>query len=95
MTVETATHEDPVRERALKRLKKRRDFYGHLLFYMLVNAFLVAIWALTDRGGFFWPVFPMVGWGIVVVMNGWDALRSDQFGEGAIGREIGRIEREA
>ena len=93
MTVE-ATQDDPVRDRALKRLKKRRDFYGHLLFYMLVNAFLVAIWALTGRDGFFWPVFPIVGWGIVLVMNGWDALRSDQFGEGAIRREINRIQHE-
>src|SRR5664279_6419847 len=32
---------------------------------MLVNGFLVVIWAMTGAG-FFWPVFPIVGWGIGV-----------------------------
>src|SRR5438552_3785580 len=27
----------------------------------MVNTFIVAIWAVTGAG-FFWPVFPMVGW---------------------------------
>ena len=29
------------------------------------------IWAITDAG-VFWPVFPMVGWGIGLAMNAWD-----------------------
>ena len=58
----------------MQQLKKRRDFYGHLLIYTLVNAFLVVIWAITDSHGFFWPVFPIVGWGIGVVMNAWDVF---------------------
>jgi len=36
----------------------RRDFYGHLLVYTLVNGFLVVIWAITNSGGFLWPIFP-------------------------------------
>jgi len=42
----------------VQQLKKRRDFYGHLLVYVLVNTFLVVIWAVVDSHGFFWPVFP-------------------------------------
>ena len=68
----TDTHEQTPHDKAVQRLKKRRDFHGHLLVYLLVNAFLVAIWAVTDSHGFFWPVFPIVGWGIGVVMNAWD-----------------------
>ena len=48
--METAT--DPgsdLRERALARLKKKRDFRGHLIVYALVNAFLIVIWAVTGR----------------------------------------------
>ncbi|HEU4421361.1 MAG TPA: 2TM domain-containing protein [Pilimelia sp.] len=81
------------RERAIKRLKKRRDFYGHLLVYALVNGFLVAIWAVTNAGGFFWPIFPMLGWGIAVVLNAWDVYRIDTFSEAQIQREIEHLQR--
>jgi hypothetical protein len=36
--------DEVLRERAVKHLKKRRDFYGHVMVYVLVNAFLVVIW---------------------------------------------------
>ena len=94
MAIEEATRDEILRERAIKRLKKRRDFAGHLLVYVLVNSFLVVIWALTDVNGFFWPVFPIVGWGIGVVMNAWDAFRNEDFGEKRILREVERLERQ-
>jgi hypothetical protein len=86
-----STHEDPLRERAIKRLKKRRDFFGHLLVYTLVTSFLVVIWAVTNHHTFFWPIFPMVGWGIGVVMNAWDVYRSEDFDEENIRREMDRL----
>jgi hypothetical protein len=92
-TLETS-HETELRERAIKRLKKRRDFRGHLLVYVLVNAFLVVIWALTTPGGFFWPIFPLVGWGIGVAMNAWDVYVASDFGEEDITREIERMRHE-
>jgi hypothetical protein len=79
------------RERALQRLRKRRDFRAHLLVYALVNSFFVVIWAMTTPNGFFWPVFPLVGWGIGVVMNAWDVYLADDFREDAINREIERM----
>ena len=39
---------------------------------MLINSFLVMIWAITNAHGFFWPISPIAGWGIGVVMNAWD-----------------------
>jgi hypothetical protein len=89
--METAT--DPrsdLRERALARLKKKRDFRGHLIVYTLVNAFLIVIWAVTGRH-FFWPVFPMVGWGIGVVMNAWDVYRGEDFTEDEVRREMEKL----
>lgn len=83
--------EDSLRERAVRRLKKRRDFFTHLLVYVLVNVFLVAIWAATSSGGFFWPIFPIVGWGIGVVMNAWDVWRPEEFSDEQIAREIQRM----
>ena len=82
------TRDVALRERAVKRLKKRRDFYGHILVYLLVNSFLIVIWAVTSPGGFFWPVFPLVGWGIGVVMNAWDVYVADEVDEDKIQREM-------
>jgi hypothetical protein len=96
MAIDEGSRQDVLRERAIKRLKKRRDFFGHLLIYALVNAFLVVIWAVTtDAHGFFWPVFFIVGWGIGVVMNAWDVYRNDEFDEEQIRREIERLQAHA
>jgi hypothetical protein len=82
--------DNTLRDRAVRRLKKRRDFFAHLLIYVLVNTFVVVIWAVTSSG-FFWPIFPIVGWGIGVVMNAWDVWRGDEFSEEEIAREIQRM----
>ena len=55
MAINESTRDDVVRDRAIKRLKKRRDFSTHLLVYVLVNAFIVAIWPLSNPGGFSGP----------------------------------------
>lgn len=89
---ETAARETELRDRAVKRLKKRRDFYAHVMVYLLVNAFLVIIWWMTSPGGFFWPVFPIVGWGIGVVMNAWDVYVAQDISEEDIQHEIEQMQ---
>ena len=64
--------DDELRRTAIKRLKAKREFKGHLLAYLSVNLLLVAIWYVTFTG-FFWPIFVILGWGIGVVMHAWDA----------------------
>ena len=86
----TDTREQAPRDNAVRQLKKRRDFYGHLLIYTLVNAFLVVIWAITDLHGFFWPVFPIAGWGIFVVINAWDVFWRPGITEEDIQHEVKR-----
>ena len=76
------------RDRATTQLRKERDFRGHLLVYVLVNAFLVAIWAVTDIQGFFWPVFVIGGWGIGLVMNAWDVYWRHEITEEDVQREM-------
>lgn len=85
-----AQPDDVLREQALKRLKKRRDFHAHLLVYVLVNGFFAAIWAVSGHG-FFWPVFILAGWGIGLVMNAWDTYRGEEFSEESIRREMDRL----
>jgi len=88
----TATPEsEELRERAVKRLKKKSDFRIHLLIYVMVNAFLVVVWAMTGAG-VFWPIFPIVGWGIGVVANAWDAYGGgDVPTESQISREMEKL----
>jgi len=90
----TDTREQAPRDRAMEQLKKRRDFRGHVLIYVLVNAFLVAIWAMTGPHGFFWPVFVIGGWGIGVVMNAWDVYWRPGITEEDIQHEIERDSRQ-
>jgi hypothetical protein len=94
MAINPATEPaDALRGRAIKRLKKRRDFVGHLLVYVMVNGIVVTIWAMTTSHGFFWPIFPILIWGVGVVMNGWDVYREDTFSEDQIQREIEQLQR--
>jgi hypothetical protein len=84
--------EGDLRQQAVARLKKKRDFKAHVLMYVLVNAFLVVIWAVSrDDGDFFWPIFVIVGWGIGVVANAWDVYGRKPITEDEIQREQDRL----
>ena len=54
MMTDDADREQVLRDKAVRQLKKQRDFRRHLLVYILVNTFLVVIWLLTDPHGFWW-----------------------------------------
>lgn len=58
---------DP-REQAIRRIRAKREFRTHLMAYVAVNAFLVLIWLLTGAG-YFWPMWPMLGWGVAVAIH--------------------------
>ena len=77
----------------MQRLKKQRDFHAHLLVYLLVNGFVVVIWALTGSAGFFWPVFLIAAWGIGLVMNAWDVYWRREITEQDVQHEMERAGR--
>jgi 2TM domain len=83
--------EQELREEAVLRLKKRRDFRTHLFIYATVNAMLVVVWAVTGAG-FFWPVFPILGWGVGVAANAWDVYGRKPISEEEIRRETERLQ---
>ena len=41
-----------------------RAFIDHARSYVLVNLVCIAIYAMTDFGGYFWPMWVLFGWGI-------------------------------
>jgi 2TM domain-containing protein len=80
-----------LREFAIAQLRKKRDLQAHVLAYVLVNLFLTGIWLLTTPGGFFWPMFPIFGWGIGVAFHIRDVYAPAAPPEDRIQREMDRL----
>jgi hypothetical protein len=90
MEVERRT-ELELRQQAISRAGKKRDFRVHIRVYVAVNLTLVGIWAVTGSG-FFWPIFPMLGWGIGVAANAWDAYGRKPISDDEIRREMEQLQ---
>ena len=59
--------------------KRRASFKWSLATYVFVNAFLVAIWYFTSYGHvYFWPMWPMLGWGIGLAFQYFNAYHGDR-----------------
>ncbi len=78
------------REAAIARLKEKRDFWSHVIAYVVVNAFLVVVWKVTNDGGYFWPVWSIAGWGIGLLIHAWETYRP-RISEQAIDREMRKM----
>ena len=74
---------------AVKRLEEKRDFRTHVVTYVVVNAFLVGIWAVTG-GDYFWPVWPILGWGIGLVLHAWSVFGQRPISDADIERGMRR-----
>ena len=77
------------RTEARRRLEKKRGWTSGLVAYVVVNAFLVGIWATTGRG-YFWPGWVIGGWGLGVVLSFWDIYVRRPVSEQDVDRELGR-----
>jgi hypothetical protein len=65
--VESVLPEPVERGERLQRAA-RTAFVIHARAYVVVNAFLVGVWALAG-GGYFWPAWVILGWGLAVVLQ--------------------------
>ncbi len=66
---EITEDKDKAYERAQKRVKEIKSFYGNLISYCIIIPFLIIINLVTTPGNI-WFFFPMLGWGIGVVAHG-------------------------
>ena len=57
------------RAQAMQRLEAKRRFQRHALIYAV--GLLVVIWALTNFGNYFWPIWPALLWGIALAIHAW------------------------
>ncbi len=100
MTIMTTGHaptspdQESLREEAMQSLKRKRDFRNDVFAYFVVNGLLVVIWlfiALTSDHWFFWPIFPLAGWGIGLIFHWRDTYRRRSITQDDVDREMRRL----
>jgi len=55
-------------QKASRRVKELKGFYGNLTSYCLVISFLAVLNLITSRE-YLWFIWPMLGWGIGIVAH--------------------------
>ena len=54
---------------ARRRVRARFAFKLHFSLAVIISVFLIIVYLLTDRGGYFWPAWSMFGLGVSVVIH--------------------------
>lgn len=71
LPVERIRRQDP-RRAAARHAAARRGVRIHLVAYLAVSVLMIGIWLMTAviaGEWYFWPVWPILGWGIGVVSH--------------------------
>jgi fatty acid desaturase len=74
-------------ERARKRVEKKHKFRGDVAAYVVINAFLIGVWAVTGFG-YFWPGWILAGWAVFLVLDAWNIFYRRPVTEADIEREL-------
>ena len=77
----------PEYEQARKRAQRKHKFRGDVAAFVVVNAFLIGVWAATGFG-YFWPGWILGGWGVFLVLDAWNIFYRRPVTEADIEREL-------
>jgi fatty acid desaturase len=80
---------DEERQRARRRVEAKRKFQADVVAYVVVNAFLIGVWAVSGADGF-WPGWVLAGWGVLLVLQGYDAFFRRPITESDVDAEVAR-----
>jgi len=80
---------DERRQAAIQRLGEKRSFSSHIVTYIVINAMLILLWAVSGAG-YFWPIWPLLGWGAGLAVHAWSLFGQQPITEDDINREIQR-----
>jgi 2TM domain len=90
------TPEEELRDQAKTSIAKKRSAWQFLMITVLVNSGLSVIWFFTTPGEYFWPMWPMLGMGLGVVLSLADAYGisfNRPITESAIDAEVENLKR--
>ena len=59
-------------QRSVPRSSVRGWLRAHIAVFVIINTGLTAIWAAAGLG-YFWPVWPLIGWGMVIAGHAFTA----------------------
>jgi len=89
-----AMSDDELRKAARHNLKARNDFKVMLAIFAVITVLLIAIWYFSTGGrGYFWPVWPIIGFVIAAGFAGLDAygITRRQITEADVDAEVARM----
>ena len=58
-----------VKKEKMSHTQQRKEFKSHLFAFMAINGFLVLL-NLVVSPGYFWAIYPMLGWGLGLLLHG-------------------------
>lgn len=92
------TTDDKLYKQAKKRVRRKRNFYSHVLMYIAISSFLTFInWYSSPNH--WWVQWVWIGWGIGVFFQGLGLFRqnilfSDDWEERKIKEEMEKMKRQ-
>lgn len=86
-SVETSGANSREWKEARRRAEKKHKFRGDAVAYVVINLALVVAWAATGFGDF-WPGWVMGIWGVLLILDGWNAYGRGPVTDEDIRREL-------
>lgn len=82
--------DDEGRAQAVRRLWAKRGFMIHLTAFAIASLAILLIWATASAGAYFWPIWPIAGWGSGLAVHAWITFGRWSLSEAEIQREMKR-----
>ena len=84
--------EDDLRATALQRIKRRRDFAGHVVIFLVVNAGLWVVWAVGEANTEdLWPAWVTGIWLAILLIDAYKVFGERPISDQQVEEEMRRM----
>lgn len=88
------TEEEELRNKALERINRKRDFVGHVVLYVVVNAGLWVVWAVDGaHTNDLWPAWVSGIWLVILLLDAHKVYKERPITDQQVQKEIRRMKR--
>lgn len=88
----STAEEDDLRASALRRIKRKRDFAGHVVVFLVVNAGLWVIWAVNGaKTDDLWPAWVTGIWLVILVIDAYKVYGERPISDRQVEEEMRRL----